>query len=122
MSMGSAGFEMHEHELFPLDAVPSWVKLAILREFKGRTPAIREVARICDRSWLAVPRIGRTALACIRQATGNQHPLSVDRPAGSISDAELLTRLERLQEEFQDLNQVLMSKKVHRPRRVRKAP
>jgi hypothetical protein len=115
---------MHENGLFPLDAVPSRVKFAILREFKGRTPAVREVARICDRSWLAVPGIGRTALACIRQATGDLHPSSVNRPAARISDAELLTRLERLQEELQSLNRMLnaalppASKKVLRSGRM----
>jgi hypothetical protein len=120
------GFEMHENELFPLDTVPSRVKFAMLREFKGRTPAVREVARICDRSWLAVPGIGRTALACIRQATGDQHSLSAHRSAARISDAELLTRLERLQEELQSLNEVLnaalppASKKVLRSRRIGK--
>ncbi|WP_201861886.1 hypothetical protein [Microvirga soli] len=117
---------MHENELFPLDTVPSRVKFAILREFKGRTPAIREVALICDRSWLAVPGIGRTALACIRQATDNQHPSRADQSPARISDSELLTRLERLQEELQRLNEVLnaallpASKKVFRSGRMRK--
>jgi hypothetical protein len=119
-------FEMHENELFPLDTVPSRVKFAILREFKGRTPAIREVALICDRSWLAVPGIGRTALACIRQATDDQHPFSINQSTARIPDAELLTRLERLQEELQSLNEVISavllpgSKKALRSGRTRK--
>jgi hypothetical protein len=98
---------MHENELFPVEAVPSRVKLAILDEFKGRTPTVREVARICDRSWLAVPGIGRTALACIRQATGDQRPLSADESVARMSDGELLTRLELLQQELHSLNVVL---------------
>jgi hypothetical protein len=98
---------MHENELFPVEAVPSRVKLAILHEFKGRTPTVREVARICDRSWLAVPGIGRTALACIRQATGDQRPLSADESVARMSDGELLTRLDLLQQELQSLNAVL---------------
>lgn len=98
----------------------------MLREFEGRAPSVREVAQICDRSWLAVPGIGRTALAYIRQATRDQHPFSVGQSANSISDAELLTRLERLQEELQSLNEVLSAallpalKKGFRPRQMRK--
>jgi hypothetical protein len=98
---------MHENELFPLETVPSWVKIAILREFEGRRPTVREVNQICDRSWLAVPGIGRTALASIRQATGDQQPLSADEAVARMSDAELLTRLKHLQEELQSLNEVL---------------
>lgn len=118
---------MHENELFPLEIVPSWLKTAILREFKGRRPTVREVNRICDRSWLAVPGIGQTALASIRQATGYRQPLSVNGSAARISDAELLTRLESLQEELQSLSGILnaalspASKKGFRSRRMRRA-
>jgi len=119
---------MYENELFPLEAVPSRVRLAILREFKGLRPTVQEVSRICDRSWLAVPGIGRTALASIRQATGDQYPSSANRSAGRMSDAELLTRLDLLQEELRSLNEVLnatlapASKKVFRSGRIRRTP
>ena len=116
---------MHEAELFPLEAVPYWVKIVILREFKGHRPTVREVSQICDRSWLAVPGVGRTALARIRQATGDQHSLSVTVSADSMSDAELLKRLEGLQRELQSLSEVLKavlspaSKKRSRSGRMR---
>src|SRR5829696_3345798 len=119
---------MHENELFPLDAVPSRVKSSILQEFEGRRPTVQEVSRICDRSWLTVPGIGRTALASIRQVTGDQHPLSVNRSATRMSDAELLTRLDLLQEELQGLNEALNAtlspsqKKVFRSGQVRRTP
>jgi len=119
---------MLENELFPLEAVPSRVKVAILLEFKGRRPTVQEVSEICDRSWLTVPGIGRTALASIRQATGDRNSLSLDRPAARMSDAELLMRLDLLQEELQNLNEVLnaalspVQRKVLRSGRIRKAP
>ncbi|MBD2745411.1 hypothetical protein IC232_01775 [Microvirga sp. BT688] len=119
---------MQENELFPLEAVPPRVKFAILREFEGRRPTVQEVSRICDRSWLTVPGIGRTALANIRQATGDQHPLSVHRSAARMSDAELLMRLDLLQEELHSLNEVLIAtlssaqKKVFRSGRIRRTP
>jgi hypothetical protein len=109
---------MHENELFPLEAVPSRVKAAILCEFKGRRPTIQEVSRVCDRSWLAVPGIGRTALASIRQATGDQHPLSGNRSAARISDAELLTRLDLLQEELKSLSEALNATLSPSPKKV----
>ena len=118
---------MHKNELFPLEAVPSRVKSAILREFKGRRPTVQEVSRICDKSWLAAPGIGQTALASIRQATGDQHPSIVTRSAARMSDTELLTRLDLLQEELQNLNEFLNAtlslsrKKVFRSRRVQRA-
>ncbi len=117
---------MHENELFPLEAVPSRVKFAILREFQGRWPTVQEVSRICDKSWLTVPGIGRTALASIRQATGDQHPLTVNGPAARMSDAELLTRLDLLQVELQSLSEALNAtlspgrNKVFRPERIRR--
>jgi hypothetical protein len=119
---------MHENELFPLDAVPSRVKFAILQEFKGRRPTVQEVSQICDRAWLTVPGIGRTALACIRHVTGDQHPSGVDRSAAQMPDAELLTRLDLLREELQSLNEVLNAtlslaqKKVFRSGRIRRTP
>jgi hypothetical protein len=118
--------DMHENDLFPLETVPSRVKFAILREFEGRRPTVREVSRICDRSWLTVPGIGRTALASIRQATGDQQPLSVDRSAAGMPDAELLTRLEALQWELKSLSEALSaalspdSKKRFRSRGIRR--
>ena len=118
---------MHENELFPLETVPSWVRIAILREFEGRRPTVQEVSRICDRSWLAVPGIGRTALASIRQATGDQQPLSAHESVARMSDGDLLTRLELLQQELQSLNAVLnaalspASRKGFRSERRRRA-
>ncbi len=117
---------MHESELFPLESVPSWVRIVILREFNGRRPSIREISGICDRSWLAVPGIGRTALAIIREATGDQQPLSVNRSVVGMSDAELLTCLESLQEGLKSLSELLNAalspapKKGFRSGRVRR--
>lgn len=119
---------MHEDEAFPLETVPSWVRTAVLREFSGRRPTVGEVSRICDRSWLAVPGIGRSALASIRQVTDNQQPLHPDASAVVMSDAELVKRLEALQEELRSLSEILnatlspISKKGFRSGRMRRNP
>jgi len=108
---------MHENDLFPLEAVPSSVRLAILREFDGRRPTAREVGRISDKSWLAVPGIGRTALASIRQATSDPQSWDIDGPAVRMSDAELLTRLASLQGELQSLSRALSAALSPAPKR-----
>ena len=93
---------MHLDEPFPLQAVSSRLKNAILQEFKGRCPSLREVTEIPDRHWLATPAIGPTHLEKIRSITDPQtQPPQTARPAlGRLSDAELLDRLEWLQEEL----------------------
>jgi hypothetical protein len=98
---------MHDDELFPLNAVPSQVGRAIVREFEGRCPSIREVERISDRQWLAVPGIGPTVLECIRQVTEGQLRRT-DRPSSSgLTDAELLERLRSIQAELGSISQLL---------------
>jgi hypothetical protein len=87
-------------EPFPLSAVPPRVRNTILNEFKGRCPSIREVAEIPDSYWLATPNIGPTFLEQIRRVTDAplEHTASPSRPR--LTDAELLGRLERLQDDL----------------------
>jgi hypothetical protein len=92
-------------EPFPLVAVPSWVRHAILNEFKGRCPSIREVAEISDRQWLKTPNIGPAALKMIRSVIDEYQSQSA-----ALSDAELLKRLEWLQKELRWLERQLKSR------------
>jgi len=98
---------MHLDKPFPLNAVPSRVRKAILEEFKGRCPSIREVAAIPDRYWLSTPTIGPALLEKIRRVSGPQLP-QVARPSSARSgDAELLERLEWLREELRKTQEQL---------------
>ena len=92
-------------EPFPLATVPSPVRLAILTEFKGRCPSIREVAEIPDRQWLKTPNIGPAALKMIRSVIDEYQSQSA-----ALSDAELLKRLEWLQKELRWLERQLKSR------------
>jgi hypothetical protein len=92
-------------EPFPLDAVPSRVRNAILNEFNGRCPSVREVTELSDREWLTVPDIGPAALERIRRVTSEQ----LWQPA-RLSDAELLERLEWLQKELRWLEDRLKAR------------
>jgi hypothetical protein len=72
-----------------------------LGEFKGRCPSVREVDQIPDKHWLATPGVGPSVLQTIRSITNagleqEVHHLTSRR----LSDAELLRRLEQLQEDL----------------------
>ena len=87
-------------EPFPLNAVPPRVRNTILNEFKGRCPSIREVAEIPDSYWLATPNIGPTFLEQIRSVTDAPPEQTGNSSRPRLTDAELLERLERLQDEL----------------------
>lgn len=101
---------MHGDELFPIKAVPSRVRMAILREFQGRHPSIQEVKRISDRQWLATPGVGPAVLELIRRVTESQH-WGADTPAPSeIKYDELLERLEFVQDELRSISRLLKAR------------
>jgi hypothetical protein len=91
---------MQHNESFPLDAVPPRVRRALLREFQGRWPTVQEVSQISDRHWLATPDIGPSTLETIhsilRPEPGQREVSSPD-----MTDAELLQRLDTVQEELE---------------------
>jgi hypothetical protein len=90
---------MHQDESFPLEAIPPRVRRALLREFEGRWPTVREVARISDRQWLATPDIGPSTLERIHSILRpEQYQEDVSSPG--MDDAGLLTRLQAIQEEL----------------------
>ena len=114
---------MQMDEPFPLESVPSRVRLAILSEFNGRRPSLREVAEIPDAYWLATPAIGRKFLQTIRDATPTT-TRETTVPVRRLTDAELMDRLERLQDEIQKLHDVLkaMARRMPRNRGRRQKP
>jgi hypothetical protein len=108
---------MHMDQPFPLDAVPSWVRRVILNQFKGRCPSIREVAEIPDRYWLSTPDMGPAHLEKIHRIIGPRLPQTVRPSSIRLSDAELLDRLERLQEDIRWLQNQLKARLHQAPRR-----
>ena len=111
---------MHLDEPFPLEAVPSQVRHAVLREFNGRCPSLREVDRVPDKHWLATPGIGPTYLETIRNIANAVREQEVSHAtAHSLSDPELLRRLEGLQEDLHWLECQLKARMPKEPRRKR---
>ena len=109
---------MDEH--FPLGAVPSRVRPVLLREFKGRCPTVREVDQIPDKHWLATPGMGPASLEIIRSITNAARQQEVSQATSHrLSDAELLRRLEGLQEDLRWLEAHL---KVRMPKGLRRRP
>jgi hypothetical protein len=90
---------MQQDEFFPLNAVPPQVRRALLREFQGRWPTAQEVSQISDRHWLATPDIGPSTLEKIHSILCPQ-PRQGDSAPPQLTDAELLNRLEFIQEEL----------------------
>jgi len=85
---------------FPIEKCSGRVRGAILTEFHGRCPTIREVASISDAQWLTVPNIGPTTLEELRSMATPVPDGEVPSPASGIPDGELLSRLNRLQREL----------------------
>ena len=107
---------MQMDEPFPLESVPSRVRQAMLSEFKGRCPSMREVSEIPDAYWLATPAMGRKLLQMIREVTPAPRTQAQVPVRPRLTDAELLERLESLQKELQRLHDVLKAKARRTPR------
>jgi hypothetical protein len=101
---------MNLDDPFPLELVSSQVRAAILGEFQGRRPSIREMMQIPDKHWLATPGIGSTALKAIRSVADDQPQRSAASFPVGMTDAELLERLEDLQNELQGISTMLQSR------------
>ncbi|MXQ10804.1 hypothetical protein [Microvirga makkahensis] len=85
---------------FPIEKCSGRVRGAVLAEFHGRCPTIREVASISDAQWLTVPNIGPTTLEEIRRYI-NQTPTEQRLQNLSVmEDGEILSRLNRVQREL----------------------
>jgi hypothetical protein len=94
------GSEMGLDDPFPIEKCSGRVRGAVLAEFQGRCPTIREVASISDAQWLTVPNIGPTTLEEIRRYIGEAPADQRLRELPTMDDGELLSRLNRLQREL----------------------
>lgn len=92
---------MQSNEPFPLELFPPRVRESILAEFQGRHPTILQVAKVSDAQWLGCPMIGPNVLARIRSFTQGLHQRARASTLSAMNDAELLARLEFLQEELE---------------------
>jgi hypothetical protein len=100
LQAGTRGNEMGLDDPFPIEKCSGRVRGAVLAEFQGRCPTIREVASISDTQWLTVPNIGPTTLEEIRRFISEvpNEPRLQNLP--TMEDGELLSRLNRLQREL----------------------
>jgi hypothetical protein len=98
--VGVRGREMGLDDPFPIEKCSGRVRGAILAEFQGRCPTIREVASISDAQWLTVPNIGPTTLEELRSMAQPLPDGGGQGSSTSMPDGELLSRLNRLQREL----------------------
>jgi hypothetical protein len=81
---------------FPLEELSPRVRQAILTEFGGRCPSIREVASIPDTLWLKLPGMGPKVVARMRSLTrGARRKARLPSLAGR-TDSELQAMYDRL--------------------------
>jgi hypothetical protein len=81
---------------YPLEELSPRVRQAILTEFGGRCPSIREVASIPDTLWLKLPGMGPKVVARMRSLTrGARRKARLSSLAGR-TDAELQAMYDRL--------------------------
>lgn len=85
---------------FPIEKCSGRVRGAVLAEFQGRCPTIREVASISDTQWLTVPNIGPTTLEEIRRFISETPVEERLQNLPAMEDGELLSRLNRVQREL----------------------
>jgi hypothetical protein len=111
-----AGGFMNLDDPFPLEAVSSRVRAAVLCEFEGRCPSIREMTHIPDKHWLATPGISRTALGEIRSVADDQRSSPSVSSSAQMTDAELLECLEFLQKELQGIYTMIKDRMVEATR------
>ncbi len=101
---------MRLDEPFPLEAVSSRLRNAILREFHGRCPSIREMTQIPDRQWRSTPGVGPRSIEIIHDLTDAVRQQTISPSDAQGMDAELLERLEWLRKEVRWLQHVLKTK------------
>jgi hypothetical protein len=98
---------MNLDDPFPLKLVSSRVRTAVLREFQGRCPSIREITQIPDKHLLATPGIGEAALGDIRRVVDVGSSMQETSSSTAMSDAELLKRLAAAEKELQHIRVML---------------
>jgi hypothetical protein len=98
------GRAMDLDQLFPINMCDGRLKHAVLSEFGGRCPTIREVKNIHDSLWLTVPGVGPTNLAKIRHLSaglpGQTSARGGNQRLAALPTGELLSRLTTLQAEI----------------------
>jgi hypothetical protein len=103
---------MNLDDPFPLELVSSRVRTAILREFQGRRPSIREMTRISDKHWLATPGVGEAALEDIRGVVDERVSREESSSSTAMSNAELFKRLAAVDKELQQIRTLLKSRMI----------
>jgi hypothetical protein len=96
---------------FPIERFSRRVREAILSEFSGRCPTVRDVIGIPDADWLKVPGIGPVTLAELRQITRNLPQKPQVRALAGWADAELIAERDRLQSELGSLRKEVLSRR-----------
>jgi hypothetical protein len=100
---------MHLNDLFPVERCSARVKAAILSEFNGRRPTVRDVLNISDAKWLSLPGVGRVTLMQLQHVIQGVLSKSKERPLETWTDTALLSRRVRLRHDIERLRSDLQA-------------
>jgi hypothetical protein len=100
---------MHLDDLFPLKSCTHPMRAAILAEFGGRCPTVREVISVPDARWLKAPGVGPFILKGFYHLTQDLLRSSEDRPLAGLTNAELLSERDHIRRELNRLKSNLQS-------------
>jgi len=109
LSLSREDSKMQLNDPFPVERCSARVKAAILSEFCGRSPTVREVMSITDAKWLALPGVGRVTLMQLQHVIQAVLSKSKDRPLETWTDAALLSRRVRLRHDIERLRSDLQA-------------
>jgi len=88
---------------FPIGWFPRSAREAILNEFDGRCPTVREVISLPDGYWLSVPNIGFCTLSRMRAVANSAVGPGDKRPLAAKTLAELQATYQHLIGTMRDL-------------------
>jgi hypothetical protein len=81
---------------FPVESCSRRLRAAILAEFRGRCPTIRQVVNVPDRRWLSTPGLGSISFRELQHLMQGLLSKDGERPLARLSDAELLAKRDQL--------------------------
>jgi hypothetical protein len=90
---------MRLYDPLPLEKLSPQVRQAVLAEFGGRWPSVREVAGIPDAHWLELPGIGPKSLARMRSLTRGARRTARIYSLTGMTVSELQAEYDRLSDQ-----------------------
>ena len=94
---------MEPSDPFPIERCSSRLKTAILGEFNGRSPTYQDILSLSPKEWMTVPGMGPALLRELHRIVQNPSAVAEVASFETREDADLMARLEHVQEDLKRL-------------------